>query len=236
MIRTIVFDGFGTLLAGGFSQDAEAAAIICDTFGLDVAPAVLLDQCYRSVAEVGNALGPFQATSGPQPPFHPLRWWYERFFEHAFATLGLTADPRLAAALTLSLYAQAQPYPEVPRVLAALRAQYRIGLLSNADDDFLGAAAARLTLPFDAVLSSEAVRVYKPHPEAFRLALERLHSRPEETLYVGDNQIDDVLGARGAGLHVAWVNRTGQPRRGDVPAPDFELPDLSLLPDLLRAA
>ncbi|MCX6022362.1 MAG: HAD family hydrolase [Chloroflexi bacterium] len=236
MISTILFDGFGTLLAGGFSQDPEAMAAICHTFGLEAPPDLLLEQCYRSVIEVGAALGPFQASSGPLPPFHPLRWWYARFFEHAFAALDLDADCDVAADLTLSIYATAPLYPEVRQVLDLLSEGYRLGLLSNADDDFLDAATAGLYLPFAAVMTSEAAGVYKPHPAAFRAALDRLGGRADETLYVGDNQVDDVLGARAAGMQVAWVNRNGQTLRADVPTPDFELTDLRGLPRLLRGA
>ena len=55
-------------------------------------------------------------------------------------------------------------------------------------------------------------------------------------LHVGDSDVDDVKGAKEAGLAVAWVNRDGRARRADVPAPDFEIRDLSQLPALLRPA
>jgi FMN phosphatase YigB (HAD superfamily) len=45
--------------------------------------------------------------------------------------------------------------------------------------------------------------------------------------------VDDVAGAKAAGLPVAWVNRDGRARRPDVPPPDFELRDLTELPALL---
>jgi len=41
------------------------------------------------------------------------------------------------------------------------------------------------------------------------VALDRLGLEPEEVLHVGDSDVDDVLGAQGAGLPVAWVNREG---------------------------
>ena len=52
-------------------------------------------------------------------------------------------------------------------------------------------------------------------------------------LHVGDSDVDDVKGAKDAGLRVAWVNRDGRARRRDVPAPDFEIRDLSEVPRLL---
>ena len=52
-------------------------------------------------------------------------------------------------------------------------------------------------------------------------------------LHVGDSEVDDVKGAKEAGLSVAWVNRDGRRRRADVPAPDFEIRDLRQLTPLL---
>ena len=78
------------------------------------------------------------------------------------------------------------------------------------------------------------MRAYKPHRLVFEHALSRLGLAPHEVLHVGDSDVDDVKGAKEAGLSVAWVNRDGRRRRSDVPAPDFEIRDLRQLPPLLR--
>ena len=77
------------------------------------------------------------------------------------------------------------------------------------------------------------MRAYKPHPLVFQRALEQLGLQPHEVLHVGDSDVDDVKGAKAAGLRVAWVNRTRRPRRPGVPLPDFEIRDLTELPALL---
>jgi FMN phosphatase YigB (HAD superfamily) len=41
--------------------------------------------------------------------------------------------------------------------------------------------------------------------------------------------VDDVQGARATGLRVAWLNRSGWPRRADLPAADFEIRALTVL-------
>jgi HAD superfamily hydrolase (TIGR01493 family) len=77
------------------------------------------------------------------------------------------------------------------------------------------------------------VQAYKPDPLVFRRALQQLGLQPQEVLHVGDSDIDDVGGAKAAGLRVAWLNRNGRPRRPEVPAPDYEIRDLTeLLPFL----
>ncbi|MGZ3387336.1 MAG: HAD family hydrolase, partial [Isosphaeraceae bacterium] len=54
-----------------------------------------------------------------------------------------------------------------------------------------------------------------------------------EVLYVGDSQSADVLGARNAGMPVAWLNRDGSPLREGVPQPDHEIACLSDLLSIL---
>jgi FMN phosphatase YigB (HAD superfamily) len=83
------------------------------------------------------------------------------------------------------------------------------------------------------VVISETVRAYKPHPRMFETALEQLKLAPHEVLHVGDSQVDDLQGAKGAGLRVAWLNRRGRSRLPGIPAPDFEIRDLTELPQLL---
>ena len=83
------------------------------------------------------------------------------------------------------------------------------------------------------ILVSEAARAYKPHPLMFRTALQQFGLRAHDVLHVGDSDVDDIEGAKAAGLRVAWVNRTGRPRRPGVSAPDFEIRDLKELPGLL---
>ena len=53
-------------------------------------------------------------------------------------------------------------YQEVPRVLEVLRSKYRIGLLSNADnDDPLIEILLKSGLKFDSIVTSESVKAYK---------------------------------------------------------------------------
>jgi len=67
----------------------------------------------------------------------------------------------------------------------------------------------------------------------FQTALERFGLPAHEVLHVGDSEVDDVEGAKAAGLRVAWVNRDGRRRRARGPAPDFEIRDLKELLGLL---
>jgi len=104
-------------------------------------------------------------------------------------------------------------YPEVPGVLARLRAGgARLAVVSNWDvslHDVLERTALRPLV--DAVVISAELGVAKPDPAIFRAALDRLGAGPDGALHVGDSLEDDVAGARAAGLDAVLVARNGAP-------------------------
>ena len=132
--------------------------------------------------------------------------------------------------------------PDTVPVLERLAPRVRLALLSNYPD----APAIRESLrrtglaPFlDPVLISADLGRVKPHPLPFRLMREALALPPEQILYVGDNWLADVQGARRAGWHSVWVTRWAPPEEmprtaGDL-QPDAVIPALRDLPALLGA-
>jgi putative hydrolase of the HAD superfamily len=77
------------------------------------------------------------------------------------------------------------------------------------------------------VFWSAALAAAKPHQSFFRAVASRLHSDPERLLMVGDDWINDYLGARDAGWQAVWLNRD------DRPLPDKQAPSIQSLTDLL---
>jgi len=143
---------------------------------------------------------------------------------------GVDADPTPYIELYFQITTRIELYPEVPDALRALE-PVRAAIVSNADREHLAAWA--FTLPVEFVIVSEAVRAYKPDPLIFHTALRQFGLQPQDVLHVGDSDVDDIEGAKVAGLRVAWVNRTGRARRPGVSAPDFEIRDLKELAALL---
>jgi 2-haloacid dehalogenase len=62
----------------------------------------------------------------------------------------------------------------------------------------------------DAVLSVDAVRMYKPRPEVYALVTGRFGIKPDEVVFVSSNRWD-VMGAAAFGFRPLWVNRTNMP-------------------------
>ena len=59
---------------------------------------------------------------------------------------------------------------------------------------------------FDTLTTSECIGVAKPHPGIYKEALSKANARPEECLMIGDNLINDVLGAIDIGMDAIWYN------------------------------
>lgn len=89
---------------------------------------------------------------------------------------------------------------------------------------------------FDTFVFSDEERLSKPAARIFHLTLERLKATPEETVHIGDHHLNDVVGAKRAGLRAIWIRRNDK----DQPAlaPDMQvdglLETLSALRTLLR--
>lgn len=123
--------------------------------------------------------------------------------------------------------------PPVRGMLAHLKKQYRIGLVSNFDDtDTVYQVLKREGVApyFDTVIISSEVGIRKPRPEIFLAACEKIGAAPAACLFIGDNFENDVIGAKQLGMDVAWVNPIGLPPPAEDPRPDYiltELTDLS---------
>jgi putative hydrolase of the HAD superfamily len=87
----------------------------------------------------------------------------------------------------------------------------RLGVVSNWSDrlpallDGLG-----LTRFFEVVVVSAVVGATKPERAIFRHALDRLAAAPGRVLHVGDHAVNDLAGARRAGLGALLLDRSGQ--------------------------
>jgi 2-haloacid dehalogenase len=127
--------------------------------------------------------------------------------EFACAALGLALDGGRTQAL-MQEYLRLATYPEVPAALAAMRA--RKAILSNGSPDMLEPLVAQSGLALDAVLSVDEVKIFKPAPEVYQLAVDRLGAAKEEIGFVSSN-CWDALGAKSFGFHVFWINRLKAP-------------------------
>jgi len=146
------------------------------------------------------------------------------------------ADAGLHARL-MGLYRTVGAYADAAEALGRLRrGGLRTAILSNGEPRMLAAAAesAGLAPLLDAVLSVEAVAIYKPHPSVYALATRHLGLAASQILFVSANGWD-AWAAKAFGMRVAWCNRSGQPPENLPEPPDAEVRALSEVAALVGA-
>jgi 2-haloacid dehalogenase len=143
-------------------------------------------------------------------------------------------DAELREAL-LGLYWQLAAYPEVPVMLARLKAGgLACGILSNGSPEMLEGAvsSAGIGAHLDAVLSVEAVGNFKPDRRVYDLVGGRFGCAPDEVLFVSSNGWD-AAAASAYGFRTLWVNRMRLPVDRLPGRPHDIAADLTAVPDML---
>lgn len=106
-------------------------------------------------------------------------------------------------------YLRLAPYPEVPVALTQMRqAGFKLAILSNGSRHSIRQVVenAQLASSFDALISVDEVRRFKPHPSVYELATAHLGVPADAILFVSSNAWD-ATGAKYFGYRVCWINR-----------------------------
>jgi 2-haloacid dehalogenase len=123
-------------------------------------------------------------------------------------------------------------FPDSAAALARLKERFRLGVITNCDDDLFAASNRKLGVEFDWVVTAEQVGAYKPAERNFHVAFERLGLPRERILHVAQSLFHDHLTAKRLGLATVWIDRrAGRAGSGATPvveaAPDATFPDMA---------
>ena len=163
---------------------------------------------------------------------HYVDFWTltERALDYAFARCP-TVDRALRARL-LDAYFKLDAFPDARQALGALRAKgVKTAILSNGNPRMLEAAVTASGIELDALLSVDAIRIYKPQPAVYAMVTDRFGVAPAEVAFVSSNRWD-VMGATAFGFRCVWVNRANLPDEYPDFAPVAVVRDLASLPTL----
>ena len=236
-IRAVAFDAYGTLFRFSDHEHRLMAAGLLVEQGLQAE----LDAFAESLKKSFQHVSPWadhkredgtpdreHMLAGPVPDWISTWEIWRRQFAHTFEEYELAGDATAAANRLRGVLSESEAYPDAHAAIASIAAcGVLVGLLSNADEDFLQSAISRARLRFSVIQSSESLRAYKPNRAVFQALCDRLHCAPAEVLYVGDSPQADVHGARHAGLRTAWVRRSESTEYpDDIPRPDLEVASL----------
>lgn len=130
----------------------------------------------------------------------------------------------------LAARCQVELYQEVLPALEQLRGKYRLFSASNGNADLHRIGLAHL---FERSVNARQAGAMKPDGLMFRKVIEATDLTPAEVLFVGDDPLHDVEGARRAGMLPVWINRTGAEWPADLAPPPHAVTTLGELLALL---
>ena len=218
-LKALVFDAYGTLF--------DVHSVIAECEALFPGKGASLSQLWR----------------GKQLEYTWLRSLMGRYVDFSAITrAALTtacsmlrlelSDP--AARHLMDAYLVLEPFPDAMDTLTRLRGR-KLAILSNGSPAMLDAVVrhAQFDRLLDAVLSVDALRIFKPHPSVYAYAAERLQTSAGAIGFVSSN-FWDVAGATSFGFRTFWINRarTAPDDLGCRPA--AVLSQLADLPALLK--
>jgi putative hydrolase of the HAD superfamily len=121
-------------------------------------------------------------------------------------------------------------YPDVLPALEKLRARYRLFTASNGNADLSKIGIAHF---FERTIAARHVGALKPDPAIFHKVIEDTDLQSHEVVYVGDDPLLDVEGARGAGMHAIWIDREGSEWPTQIAPATYTVRSLTELVELL---
>ena len=126
-------------------------------------------------------------------------------------------------------------FEDSPEALQRLKTRFKLGVITNCDDDLFAASNEKLHVDFDWVITAEQARGYKPRIENFEFAFARIDVPRERILHVAQSLFHDHVPAKALGLTTVWVDRRQGESGGATPpadaTPDLTVPDLKTLAD-----
>jgi 2-haloacid dehalogenase len=115
--------------------------------------------------------------------------------------------------------------------LRQLKTRFRLGVLTNCDDDLFAGSNRRLGVDFDWVVTAEQARGYKPRTSNFEALFARVDVPRERILHVAQSLFHDHVPAKALGMTTVWIDRRhDKPGFGATPPADA-MPDL-VCPDM----
>lgn len=192
MVKTVVFDAYGTL------YDVQSVADVTDAafpgFGDYITQIWRMKQLEYSW---------LRSLMGRYEDFWTVT---QESLDYTLRTLGLKPTPALFDQVA-EAYNRLLPYPDAEAALKSLSG-FRLAILSNGSPGMLSALVKNSGLDgyLEATISVDSRKVFKPHPAAYELLQEELGVRKDEVMFVSSNGFD-VCGAKSYGFKVARIER-----------------------------
>lgn len=205
--RAVLFDAYGTLF------DVYSVSLLAEQ--LFPGQGASLARLWRDKQIEYTRLVTTSDQGAHYRPFWALTESSLRWSIKALVPAARQDWPAYAARATqlMNQYRHLSAFPDTREVLQALKSRgITTGILSNGDPDMLRIAvrSAGLDGLLDHILSCDAVRVFKTHPQAYALGEQATGLKAAQIVFVSSNGWD-ALGATWHGYRTLWVDRQNLP-------------------------
>ncbi len=227
-IRLITFDCYGTLI------DWES--------GMLAALRLLFSRDGQSVSDLQilELYGEIEADleSGPYIPYRQIMSQAAREIGRR---LGIEVSAEEGSAFAESL-TRWKPFNDTVAALQSLAKRFRLGVISNVDDDLFAETRKQLApVTFDFVVTAQQMQSYKPAQRNLEEAIRRSGLSKDQILHAGQSLYHDISPANALGIRNVWVNRPSiRPGSGAVKPgtaqPTYQVSTLAELSALLSGA
>ncbi len=208
-VKALVFDVFGTVVDWHGSVAREVRGL-AQVKGLRV-NAVKFAKAWRA----GYRPAMDRVRRG-EVPFEKIDVIHRAILEDVLKQFRVTALTEEEKAHLNLVWHRLKPWPDSPRGLKRLKSKFIIATLSNGNTGLLVNMAKNGGLPWDCVFSSDTFNHFKPDPEMYLGAADRLDLRPEQVMMVAAHK-HDLRAAATQGLKTAFVKRPHEYGRNNNP-------------------
>ncbi|MBI4469682.1 MAG: HAD hydrolase-like protein [Acidobacteria bacterium] len=216
MTETLTFDCYGTLIDWE-KGIAEAFQFEASHDGVDLEPEKLIETYMAEETAVELA------------SYKPYREVLAETALRVASKLGWNLPPGRADFLSESLPGWT-PFPDANPALERLQHRFRLGLLSNVDDDLLEATLRHFHVPFELIVTASQVKSYKPRVGHFIEAQRRAGS--SRLYHAAQSYYHDIVPCHAMGIGSFWINRKDEELPGEA-EPTVEVPNLAELADAM---
>ncbi len=120
-------------------------------------------------------------------------------------------------------------------ILEQLVDKYSLGLVSNYYGN-VEIVLEELSLKkyFSIIIDSTVIGLRKPDIQIFRLAIDKIKSKPYDTIVVGDSYNNDIVPAKLLGCNTIWIKNKTWNNSDDISSADFIINSIKELPEVLK--
>ena len=160
----------------------------------------------------------------------------ERFRQYMDA-LNISIDPVKVSDLYEKHLSEASfLYEESLPIIKKLHKDFRLFIITNGLSLVQrGRLERSVLLPyFEDIIISEEVKVSKPNPKIFEIALEKANfTEKQKVLMIGDSLTSDIKGGINFGIDTCWINKKSIENNTDI-TPTYEVNSLFEITKILR--